>query len=74
MSEVRDHSGRVLEGPHKHMRILERRKVYLDGRVEKGRRDGKDLMYDEMERDALEWAIQAIYDWVELPGVGSDET
>lgn len=63
--EVRDVHGQVLTGPHKHLRILERRRAYLNNRIERGKREGKDLMYDEYERDALEWAIDTLYGYIE---------
>lgn len=64
---VRDESGRVLEGPYKHLRVLDRRMKYLQGRVEKGEREGKMLTHDRHEMEALQWAVDVIYRWVDLP-------
>lgn len=64
---VRDETGRALEGPFKHLRVLERRMQYLGQRIDKGRREGKVLSHDQHEHEALEWAISAIYQWVDLP-------
>lgn len=58
--DIRDPNGRTLEGAAKHMRILKRRRDYLDSRVERGRREGKDLMYDEYEKEALDWALNEL--------------
>lgn len=58
--DVRDATGRPLDGPDKHMRILERRKKYLDRRIERAKDEGKELMYDAYERDALDWAIREL--------------
>lgn len=64
---VRDETGRVLEGPYKHLRVLERRMHYLQKRIQRGIQEGKTLTYDEQEAEALEWALNTIYEWVELP-------
>lgn len=65
--EVRDEAGHVLEGPYKHLRVLERRKSYLLKRIDQAAREGKDLSHDRHEAEAIEWAINTIYEWVELP-------
>lgn len=57
---VRDGTGRVLEGPHKHLRVLERRMSFLTKRIAKGAQEGKSLTHDEHERDALEWAVEQL--------------
>lgn len=64
---VRDETGRALEGPYKHLRVLERRASYLKRRIEQGRREGKNLSHDQHEVDALEWAINIVYTHDVLP-------
>lgn len=64
---VRDATGRVLEGPNKHLQVLERRMHYLDKRIQRGIQEGKTLTYDVLEKDALEWALATIYERVDLP-------
>lgn len=64
---VRDETGRELEGPYKHLHVLERRLKFLQGRIERGKQDGRNLSHDEHEADALEWAVGAIYQHVPLP-------
>ena len=64
---VRDESGHALEGPYKHLRVLERRMIYLNKRIDRARQEGKILTHDQHESDALKWAIDTIYQWVELP-------
>lgn len=66
-SAVRDETGRALEGPYKHLRVLERRMGYLKKRIQRGIQEGRVLTHDQHEVDALEWAIDAIYEWVSLP-------
>lgn len=61
LDEVRDETGRVLDGLDKHMQVLERRRLYLSRRVEEARRIGKNLSHDEHECDALEWALDQLY-------------
>lgn len=65
--EVRDEAGHVLEGPFRHLRVLERRKDYLIKRVQRAAKDGVDLSHDRHEVEALEWAIDAVYQHVDLP-------
>lgn len=65
LSAVRDPSGRVLEGAEKHVAVLQRRANYLRTRIDRGRRDGKDMTYDEQELDALVWAIRELDDFAE---------
>ncbi len=65
--EVRDEAGHVLHGPFKHLRVLERRMRYLDQRIQRGIREGKNLTHDEHEKEALQWAIDMIFQWVDLP-------
>ena len=67
LDAVRDESGHVLEGPYKHLRVLERRKAYLNKRIDEAARQGKNLTHDRHEAEALDWAIGTIYDWVSLP-------
>lgn len=67
--EVRDEAGHVLQGPYKHLRVMERRKEYLRKRIDEAARAGKTLSHDQHEVDALEWAITTIYEWVDLPEV-----
>lgn len=67
LDDVRDETGRVLDGPYKHIRVLERRMNFLHQRIERGKKDGKNLSHDEHEREALEWAINAVYTHVPLP-------
>lgn len=64
---VRDESGHVLEGPYKHLRVMERRKDYLLKRIDEASKQGKNLTHDRHEAEALEWAIDTIYQWVTLP-------
>lgn len=65
--EVRDDAGFVLSGPFKHIRVLERRMRYLEQRIQRGIREGKNLTHDQHEVDAIKWAIDSIYQWVDLP-------
>lgn len=67
MDAIRDETGRVLEGPYKHLRVLERRMIYLSKRIQRGIQEGKTLTHDQHEHDALVWAVDAIYEWVNLP-------
>lgn len=65
---VRDESGHVLEGPYKHLRVMERRKDFLLRRVNQAAKDqGKNLTHDRHEAEALEWAINVIYQSGMLP-------
>lgn len=64
---VRDETGRALEGPFKHLRVMERRLQFLKRRIEAGTKQGKVLSHDRHEVEALEWAIDAIYRDVKLP-------
>lgn len=54
---VRDPTGRELEGGEKHLAVLDRRARFLQSRIERGKRDGKNLTHDVHEMEALEWAI-----------------
>ena len=54
---VRDPTGRELEGAEKHLAVLDRRARFLQSRIERGKRDGKNLTHDVYEMEALEWAI-----------------
>lgn len=67
LDAVRDETGRVLQGPYKHLRVLERRMGYLQKRIQRGISEGKTLTHDAHEAEALEWALDTIYEWVELP-------
>lgn len=67
LDAVRDETGRVLEGPYKHLHVLERRKGYLERRIEQGKREGKNLSHDQHEVDALDWAINVVYTSDVLP-------
>lgn len=61
LDAVRDATGRVLEGPEKHMQVLERRKHYLKRRIQRGEQEGKTLTYDVQEAEAIEWALDVLY-------------
>lgn len=64
---VRDEAGHVLEGPFKHLRVMERRKNFLIKRVMEAAQRGIDLSHDRNEAEALEWAINVIYQSGMLP-------
>lgn len=57
---VRDETGRELEGSFKHIRVLERRKLFLGKRIQHGVREGREMTHDVHEFEALEWAIEQI--------------
>ena len=56
---------------YQHMNVLERRVVFLARRIERGLAENRDMEHDEAEHAALKWAIDTIYEWVELPKVQS---
>ena len=64
---VRDEAGHVLEGPFKHLRVMERRKNFLLRRVNEAAKKGSDLTHDRHEAEALEWAINLVYQSGMLP-------
>ncbi len=67
MDAVRDETGRVLEGPFKHLRVLERRCAFLKKRIKRADQEGRVLSHDQHEADALDWAIDVVYTHDVLP-------
>jgi hypothetical protein len=57
---------------YRHLEVLERRIDWLGQRIAFRNRVGKETTHDVDEIQALKWAVQTIYDWVELPKVDSN--
>lgn len=60
--------GSILEGPDKHLQVLERRGAFLLRRIKQGEVEGKTMAHDKHELEAVNWAVDELSERYENEG------
>lgn len=58
--------------PDENVRVIERRIDWLNQRIKAARKHNRNPHFDLTERDALQWALDTVTEWIDIPK-GNDD-